>query len=397
METADSLAETFPLLRPVAPESAAGLHRFSVTQLINYRRCPRSYYFDRVLHVTSSEEMAVWNDAEAPEPPANLTATLKGAVIHRFCETYSPGDDPTTCLRQSFADLIRLRQAQFADRLIDIDCDRAIDELLPLVKNYLSSAVFERVNQARSHGGIELTKWPGRDGGLWSELGFRFRRPMGILTGAIDKLLVTPASNNSFDIEIIDFKTNRFRSRAADMNVPSAPAAESRILGPRATRALVRENRHRSTEQFAFDFSAAETAQRAVAPASSNSSLSLNDEILRVASDYQLQMQAYALAVRELLPIAIADRGRIKVTLHFLDPNVEYSLPDELLSPSSCSLAIDAAMAEIISARDPETFPVRPARHCRMCNFLDLCAPGRAWLSRLHWDRGHPARLRLPT
>ena len=35
------------------------------------------------------DELAVWNNAEAPEPPANLTATLKGAVIHRFCECYN--------------------------------------------------------------------------------------------------------------------------------------------------------------------------------------------------------------------------------------------------------------------------------------------------------------------
>ena len=68
------------------------MHRFSVTQLINYQRCPRQYYFDRMLHAPAPDALAVWNDAEAPEPPANLTATLKGAVIHRFCETYKVGE-----------------------------------------------------------------------------------------------------------------------------------------------------------------------------------------------------------------------------------------------------------------------------------------------------------------
>ena len=42
------------------------IHRFSVTQLINYQRCPRQYYFDRVLRLPSSDELAVWNNAEAP-------------------------------------------------------------------------------------------------------------------------------------------------------------------------------------------------------------------------------------------------------------------------------------------------------------------------------------------
>jgi len=104
------------------------------------------------------------------------------------------------------------------------------------------------------------------------------------------------------------------------------------------------------------------------------------DEVARVASDYQLQMQSYALAVRELMPSFARGRDRIRVTLHFLDPNVEFSLSEELLEPVACELAIDEAMREIASARDPEHFPVRPAKHCRMCNYLELCYAGRGWL-----------------
>ena len=103
-----SLSEAFPLLRPIEPERDRAVHRFSVTQLINYQRCARQYYFDRVLHVPAADEMAVWNDAEAPEPPANLTATLKGAVIHRFCETYSLGEEVETRLRRSLEDVVAL-------------------------------------------------------------------------------------------------------------------------------------------------------------------------------------------------------------------------------------------------------------------------------------------------
>ena len=104
-----SLSRAFPLLQVCIPEPDRdlGLHRFSVTQLINYQRCPRQYYFDRVLHAPAPDALAVWNNAEAPEPPANLTATLKGAVIHRFCETYATGDNPEERLRKSFADVVR--------------------------------------------------------------------------------------------------------------------------------------------------------------------------------------------------------------------------------------------------------------------------------------------------
>ncbi|HBB88046.1 MAG TPA: hypothetical protein DC047_10560, partial [Blastocatellia bacterium] len=220
-----SLAEEFPLLRRIEPEHDASVHRFSVTQLINYQRCPRQYYFDRVLHLPSADQMAVWNDAEAPEPPANLTATLKGAVIHRFCETYRKQDDTRELLRQSFADVLRLRQAELGDRLMEIDTEVAVAELLPLAENYLASGVLERVEKARELAGGNSSMQPNGEVGLWSEVPFRLRRPLGILTGAIDKLLVIPSPDGQgFDIEIIDFKTNRMRPRTT---------ASSSSLGPR--------------------------------------------------------------------------------------------------------------------------------------------------------------------
>ncbi len=390
LETSASLPEAFPLLKLIEPERAAGLHRFSVTQLINYRRCPRQYYFDRVLRVPSSEEMAVWNDAEAPEPPANLTATLKGAVIHRFCETFFPGDDPAARLRQSFQDLIRLRKAQLADRLPDLDEEKAVTELLPLAQNYLASSVFQRVEEARRVSGANPFEVTGAGTqsanpkseirnrksapGLWSELGFRIRRPLGILTGAIDKLLVTPSRDGGCEVEIIDFKTNRLLGtrtlrdpqRSSSAGVPSRPQSAG---GVRAVPAGVG-----TAQQIAFDFTEP-------APQSSEGDPeSIHEAVKRLASDYQLQMQAYALAVRELLPSTITDRGRIKVTLHFLDANVEYSLPEELLDPAICARAIDEAMSEIVSSREPADFPVHPAIHCRVCNFVELCSNGREWL-----------------
>ena len=87
------------MLQPVVADLGQSLRRFSVTQLINFQRCARQYYFDRLLRAPGAEERGVWNDAEAPEPPANLTATLKGAVIHRFCETFCEGE-PAESSRQ---------------------------------------------------------------------------------------------------------------------------------------------------------------------------------------------------------------------------------------------------------------------------------------------------------
>ena len=331
-----SLNEAFPLIQPVERPIGSAIYRFSVTQLINYHRCPRQYYFDRVLQLPTSDELAVWNNADAPEPPSNLTATLKGAVIHRFCERYTTDQNAEQCLRESFEEVLRLRQAQLADRLVEINFDAAIKDLLPLAKNYLASDVFRRVEAAPK---VASSIQPTGETGLWSEISFRLRRPLGILYGVIDKLLITPAG-----IEIIDFKTNRIRPAKAPEPEP-----------PKKT-------------QFAFDFDE-HAAER-------NAGI---DAVVRTtAEDYDLQMQAYALAVRELLP-GLAN-SKINITLHFLDPNIEMHLTDELLQPAQCQSAVDEAMLRIISSSDPVHFPVKPAPHCRNCNFLRLCSAGKEWV-----------------
>ncbi|CAN5611514.1 helicase-exonuclease AddAB subunit AddA [soil metagenome] len=412
----------FPLLRSLQPERDRAVHRFSVTQLINYQRCPRQYYFDRLLHVPAADEMAVWNDAEAPEPPANLTATLKGAVIHRFCETYSLGEEVEGRLRHSLDDVVGSRPAEFAERLLDIGTDEALKELLPFARNYLSSDVFKRIERAREAAGTVLTPVPAASPGLWSELNFRLRRPFGILTGTIDKLLVSASpSGKGFDIEIVDFKTNRIRSRpssqenastsslgphsgggaagAAGGLQPSVSAGVQAPLGlgsrppsSEATTALNatsgmqarRVGSQQSAMQFTLDFSESEPAQkRAITTSDFTASAlpSLTDEILRVASDYQLQMQAYALAVRELMPDLVNTGSEIRVTLHFLDPDVESHLTEDLLELNACARAIDQAFLQLISSREPEHFPIRAATHCRMCNFLQICVGGREWIA----------------
>ena len=368
----DSLVVVFPLLRAVEPGRDRAFHRFSVTQLINYQRCPRQYYFDRVLHVPAADEMAVWNNAEAPEPPANLTATLKGAVIHRFCERYNVDQNPREVLRRSFDEVVRLRQAELADRLVEIDPETALKDLLPLAENYLASDVFARIERARKAASCTISATPLGETGLWSELSFRLRRPLGVLSGTIDKLLITRSPDGrSLEIEIIDFKTNKFRktqSQQPDALISVRPKGKQHLAAAASTSV---------SPQIAFDFSAG--------PAQAKAEVLVDtvavDEGLRVAAqDYLLQMQAYALAVRELIPELETEGNKIGVTLHFLEPNLEFHLADNLLDPEACKKAIDEAMTQIVSASEPEHFPVNTAAHCRMCNFRSICAAGREWM-----------------
>ena len=351
----ESLNAAFPLLRSVDAERTSGTHRFSVTQLINYQRCARQYYFERVLQLPSPDELAVWNNAEAPEPPANLTATLKGAVIHRFCERYTSDQDVDECLRTSFDEVVRSRQAELADRLVEIDTAAAIKELLPLAKNYLASDVFQRVERARASSGSNGTR-PSGDVGIWSELSFRLRRPLGLVSGAIDKLLVTKLEDGRYEAEIIDFKTNRVR-----------PPTQQGVTVEDHSRKQSKSD----SAQFAFDFDRAPTNTTNVAG-------SFDEALRSAARDYQLQMQAYALALRELVP-SLKD-SPVQVTLHFLEPNLQFHLSDELLQASACEEAIDEAILAIIAAQKPAEFPVKPAQHCRTCNFLRICDAGREFL-----------------
>lgn len=360
--------ESFPLLESIQSTRTSVLHRFSVTQLLNYQRCARQYYFDRVLRAPSEEEIAVWNDADAPEPPANLTATLRGAVIHRFCEKYREGDELRDLLRSSLEDVVRKRAAELAERVLEIDPEKAIRDLLPLAERYVASSIRKRIEAARAitrHSALSTRHFPL---GVLSEQRFRLRRPLGILSGVIDKLLVSASENGeSLSVEIIDFKTNRFRRRG-----PSAGAGRNQKSGERDSM-LDRGTRHSASNKGQLSFSFLEASSTA----DSSDDPPIRSEIQLAAAGYQIQMQAYALAARELIPEAAS----VRVTLHFLDPDVEISLPEELLDREACAKAIDEAMLNIVSSNAPESFPARPAEHCRTCNFVDLCPPGSRWLA----------------
>jgi hypothetical protein len=101
-------------------------------------------------------------------------------------------------------------------------------------------------------------------------------------------------------------------------------------------------------------------------------------EIEAAAGAYQVQMQAYALAARDLIPAV----GDVRVTLHFLDPDVEIFLPESLLEREVCEAALDETMLALVSSSLPEYFQPNPAEHCRICNFVELCSAGRQWLER---------------
>jgi len=71
--------------------------------------------------------------------------------------------------------------------------------------------------------------------------------------------------------------------------------------------------------------------------------------------------------------------------LHFIEPQIEFSLPASLLEEVMCERNIDEAMtmiALIEGTLDADQFPPLPAAHCRTCNFLEMCPAGKEWMGR---------------
>lgn len=352
-----ALENGFPLIEGIEKTRGDIPRRFSVTQLVNYRRCPRQFYFAQVVHAPTGEELGWWNSAEAGEPPANLTATLRGAVIHRFCERYDEHKDVRETLRLSFEQVLRQREAQLGDRLEEIDRDRAIADLMPLAENYVMSSLRSRIEEAAAQ-----AKRPESRARVVSEQPFRLRRPLGLLSGTIDKLIIRE-NDTALEVEIVDFKANRFRSsrsapaRGAHTQIPpNGPAAASLSARGKSAR-----------RQLAFEF-----------PEQVTDDLLLRAEVARTAEDYRLQMQAYALAVRQLMP----DIANLRATLHFLEPNVEFTIEGESLDEQICSVAVNEAASGMLAESSPEYFAPVPADHCRSCSFLEICAAGRQFIAR---------------
>jgi ATP-dependent helicase/nuclease subunit A len=334
-------ADLFPLLSELQAAPAPSTV-VSVTQLATYSRCPRQYYLDRVLHAPRTAEIEAWDEVEGPEPPSNLTAVVKGLTIHLFCERFKEGMDSDACLRSSLDQVVRKMEISGGVSGRKVNVQAAMAELGPLVRNYLASSVRARIDAAARQQ-ARVAKGSGVDAVL-SEQSFALRRAQATVWGTIDKVVLRAAKSggNGIEAEIIDFKTNRFK-KDTHRNQAGGPVESN-----------------------------AESQ-----PGGSNS---LEDEAALLASGYTLQMQAYSLAVRNLLPKVT----EVKATLHFLDPNVEYSLPAQLMERQACADAVDAVITPVtsalVSSSNADEFPARTAGHCRACIFLGICQPGLEWI-----------------
>ncbi|MBI4747945.1 MAG: UvrD-helicase domain-containing protein [Acidobacteria bacterium] len=302
---------------PASEETQSALHyRYSVTQLVNYLNCPRQYYFARFLQMPDMELKAGSgraDDAEAREGRARLSPTLRGTIVHRFCELFREGDDLFDTLRQALEDIRQTRVDEWADELAFIDDEEALKDLWPLAKNYVYSALHQKVEE-RWQAGLspEAERNPALHPFVKSEMSFALRTDAAMILGSVDKLLISE-HQDGLHVHVIDFKTNTlWKSRAG-----------------------------------------------------------YDTELAEKAAMYRIQMQAYSLAAWWLLP----NVKRVEATLHFLHPNLEYHFPADQLSEDACHRAVLNVAKKIRNVRVMEStqFEANPGARCLNCRFAEVC------------------------
>ncbi|MBX7221647.1 MAG: UvrD-helicase domain-containing protein [Blastocatellia bacterium] len=302
---------------PAAEDVQSALHyRYSVTQLVNYLNCPRQFYFARFLQMPELELRSTGqhaDDAEAREGKARLSPSLRGTIVHRFCEIFREGDDLYDTLRQSLMDVRAARNDEWSDELAAVDEDATLRDLGPLAQNYIYSNLHRKVEERwRAGENPDVLRNPARHPFVKSELSFALRTEAAMILGSVDKLLLTEA-RDGLHVHVIDFKTNTLWRKSSG-----------------------------------FD---AEVAEK--------------------AAMYRIQMQAYALAVWWLFPKV----KQVEATLHFLHPNLEYTFPADQMTEAACQRAVVNTAKKIRQVRVMESteFEANPGARCLNCRFAEVC------------------------
>jgi CRISPR/Cas system-associated exonuclease Cas4 (RecB family) len=308
------------MLGPVAPAEGSSLARYPATALQSFVNCERQFYYTRLLRLPGSDGGRSGRDlAERADAAGRMPASLRGLVIHRFCETYLPDDEPDDRLRRSLRDVRAARGDAFADVFAALDEEVALDDLRPLARNYLASPMRLRVEE-RLAAGERLPN--GQHEFVLSELAFTLRVPEGFIHGTIDKVLLTPLPSGRVRATVVDFKTGAVR----------------------------------------------------------RGGLGLAAAVERAAAEHRLQMQIYAHAVRRLVRSVSVVEATLHFLEP--GPGVEYDVAADAIAEARAAKEIDRVLTEIARGRfDPVMFEARPARRCRTCAFAGVCPEGAAHLA----------------
>lgn len=312
------------LMAPLAPTEVPATTRFGVTSLLGFATCPRRFLFGRLLRIPELSDFEPVRDvSERSESGHQIPPSLRGLVAHRFCEMLQPGESVAERLHHSVADVRRERGDAYADIFAAADDATVAAEVAPLAASYAESRLRKRVDVLSTVPAtmlFRLAQSTGRsgDGFVVSEMGFSLRFDDGSVVGFVDKLLLEPDGDNGWSATVVDFKTNR---------VGAGVARERTLSG--------------------------------------------------IESAYRMQMQAYALAVRRLVP-NVTSVSALLVALS-AGPDVDISVDPRYLEPGVAEDALGEVLGRIRRAGvDPQNFPARTGPQCLTCAHLQICPDGLA-------------------
>ncbi len=304
-------------LETVAPDLKAmvGRYHYSVAQLNSFAHCPRQYYFARFLDPLEDEsgaERRPVEDAERPEGPARLSPAIRGLIVHKLCEDLQPEDTDDRALRAALQRAVAALRAEGRLEGVMLDDKAILHDVWWLAKRYAESN-FRKEIDAVQRQARELSS--GYE--VWSERVFTIRCGAALVTGAMDKVLITPhRSGRGVTAHVVDFKTNAFATR------PGEPGF-------------------------------------------------VNEKAEKVAW-YRLQMQIYALALWELTPSV----KEVRATLHFLSPDEKFELPANQARREATAHAVNKVINDLVAIRTfAETdFEAKPGARCQLCRYANVCA-----------------------
>jgi ATP-dependent helicase/nuclease subunit A len=305
-------------LRPVLPDPQAfpGRYYYSVTQLVSFANCPRQYYFARLLHPLEGEEggqmRRLAGDTERPEVENRLSPSLRGLIIHRLCEELKHEDQSETAVRAALRQVVAMLRAEGELEEITLAEETIIQEVWPLAWRYAKSKIRVQMDEVQARAQQQQDHYE-----VWSEREFIVRCDPALVTGVIDKVLITPhPSGEGVTARVVDFKTNFFKARRGE--------------------------------------NAFET------------------ELAEKVAQYRLQLQAYALALWTLR----SDVRDVRATLYFLAPDYTFELPPEQVGKKAAEKAVTKVVQELVGIRTLAStdFRANPGARCLVCRYATVCA-----------------------
>ncbi len=304
-------------LKTVAPDPKAmvGRYHYSVAQLNSFAHCPRQYYFARFLDPLEDEsgpERRPVEDTERPEGPARLSPAIRGLIVHKLCEDLQPEDEGDQALRAALRRAVASLRADGRLENVTLDDEAILHDVWWLARRYAGSELRKEIDEVQRRA-RELSS--GYE--VWSERVFTIRCGAALVTGAMDKVLITPhRSGRGVTAHVVDFKTNLFATRPGEQGF-------------------------------------------------------VNEKAEKVAW-YRLQMQIYALALWELTP----NVREVRATLHFLAPDEKFELPANQAERKAAAYAVGEVVNKLVAIRTfAETdFEAKPGARCQLCRYANVCA-----------------------